>query len=135
MIRKLNEQDHEVVFPFLSKEASFNLFILGDIEAFGYETDFQELWGQFDEEGNIQAVLLRYHETFTPYASGKIDVEGFAEIIKQRGQKKVSLSGKSSIAEQFEAVSGLNLGNKKATFFAECRTARSSHPLRRRAFI
>lgn len=44
MIRKLTKKDHEQVFSFLKEEVALNLFIIGDIEAFGYETDFQELW-------------------------------------------------------------------------------------------
>lgn len=35
MIRKLTKRDHEQVLAFLKEEISINLFILGDIEAFG----------------------------------------------------------------------------------------------------
>ncbi|COE77517.1 Predicted acetyltransferase [Streptococcus pneumoniae] len=51
MIRKLTKKDHEQVFAYLKEEAALNLFIIGDIEAFGYDTDFQELWGVFKEDG------------------------------------------------------------------------------------
>ena len=47
MMRKLTKKDHEQVFAYLKEEAALNLFIIGDIEAFGYDTDFQELWGVF----------------------------------------------------------------------------------------
>ncbi len=40
MIRKLTKGDHKQVLAFLKKEAAINLFIIGDIEAFGYEADF-----------------------------------------------------------------------------------------------
>ncbi|OUB03999.1 acetyltransferase [[Bacillus thuringiensis] serovar konkukian] len=43
MMRKLSKKDHEQVFTYLKEEAALNLFIIGDIEAFGYDTDFQEL--------------------------------------------------------------------------------------------
>lgn len=43
MIRKLTKSDHEQVLTFLKEEAAINLFIIGDIEAFGYDADFQEL--------------------------------------------------------------------------------------------
>lgn len=121
MIRKLMKEDHDQVFPFLSQEPSINLFTIGDIEAFGYETDFQELWGEFDSVGNVKAVLLQYYKSFIPYASSHFDVQAFADIIKNSGGKYY-LSGKSEIVEQFEGIEGLELGKKQVTFFAECTT-------------
>lgn len=120
MIRKLTVQDHKTVMDFLSEEPSINLFIIGDIEAFGYETDFQELWGEFHEDGKLNAVLLRYFESFIPYAKGEFDVQGFADLICNYSATPI-MSGKASIVEQFEHVKGIELGPKKATFFAECR--------------
>lgn len=51
MIKKLSAQDKEPLLSYLKEEASFNLFIIGDIENFGFEQDFQKLWGQFNEAG------------------------------------------------------------------------------------
>ncbi len=60
MIRTLTQADHEQVISFLTKEPSMNLFIIGDIEAFGYDQDFQQLWGEFDESGALQAVFYDF---------------------------------------------------------------------------
>jgi uncharacterized protein len=122
MIRKLTQRDNQGVMDFLSEEPAINLFIIGDIEAFGYDTDFQELWGEFSEDDKLKAVLLRYHNSFIPYAKGEFDVKGFAGIIKLLSIEPV-LSGKSVIVEQFEKVEGILLGKKQETHFAECRTA------------
>jgi len=121
MIRKLTKNDEELVLTFLSVEPSINLFILGDIEAFGFGTDFQELWGEFDYDGRIKAVLLRFYQSFIPYAKGEFDVNGFVSIIKSYS-KPILLSGKSDIVEKFEQFEDLNLGEKKITYFAECRS-------------
>ncbi|EKN66403.1 N-acetyltransferase GCN5 [Neobacillus bataviensis LMG 21833] len=122
MIRKLTEQDHDQVLAFLSEEPSINLFIIGDIEVFGYSSEFQEIWAEFDEQNNsIKAVLLRFHQSFIPYAKGEFDTEGFVSIMKRYNQP-VLLSGKSDIVEKFEAFDDLQLGKKQATFFAECLT-------------
>lgn len=43
MIRKLSNKDHPEVMNFLNKDPSLNLFIIGDIESFGFETSFQSL--------------------------------------------------------------------------------------------
>ncbi|GHH99500.1 GNAT family N-acetyltransferase [Neobacillus kokaensis] len=121
MIRKLTDQDHQQVLAFLSEEPSINLFIIGDIEAFGYDSEFQELWGEFDETDDIKAVLLRFYQSFIPYAKGEFDLDGFISLITQYEQP-IQLSGKTEIVEKFEATGELNLGRKQTTFFAECLT-------------
>lgn len=121
MIKKLTEKEHEQVLSFLGKEPSINLFIIGDIEAFGYGSEFQELWAEFDEKHEIKAVLLRFYQSFIPYAKGEFDSKSFVEIMK-RYQQPISLSGKSELVEKFEEYKELNLGKKQVTFFAECRT-------------
>ncbi|MBT2681042.1 GNAT family N-acetyltransferase [Bacillus sp. ISL-35] len=121
MIRKLNERDNEIAMKFLMEEAALNLFIIGDIEAFGYESDFQELWGFFDDD-ELSAVLLRFHNSFIPYTNnGRLPVKGFSEIIKNYSGK-IFLSGKSELVEQFEGIPGIDLGKKQITYFAECTT-------------
>ena len=42
MIRKLTETDRVEVLKYLYKSPSLNIFIIGDIENFGFEVDFQE---------------------------------------------------------------------------------------------
>jgi hypothetical protein len=50
MIRKLKKDDHESVIALIDHKPAENLFIIGDIEAFGYDSNFQEIWGQFQNE-------------------------------------------------------------------------------------
>lgn len=54
MMIKLTKKDHEQVFAYLKEEAALNLFIIGDLEAFGYDTDFQELWGRIRKNRDIK---------------------------------------------------------------------------------
>ena len=44
MIRKLTRDDEAACFNLLKTKPAENLFIIGDIEAYGFETDFQKLW-------------------------------------------------------------------------------------------
>ena len=74
MIRKLTEKDREAVFDLIQEKPAENLFIIGDLEAFGFEEDFQEIWGDFTENEKLRAVLLRYNINFIPYAAGDFDV-------------------------------------------------------------
>jgi uncharacterized protein len=121
MIRKLTKKDHEQAITYLSEEPSINLFIIGDLESFGYESDFQEIWAEFNDKNEIQAVLLRFYQSFIPYAKGEFDVNPFVSIIKSYNQP-IYLSGKSDIVEKFEKYEELLLGKKKVTFFADCLT-------------
>ena len=59
------------------------MFLLGDIELFGFDKDFQEVWGSFDEQGVMDGVLLRYRDNFIPYFKDEnFDDSGFKQIIK-----------------------------------------------------
>jgi predicted GNAT family acetyltransferase len=120
MIRKLKETDNVAVMNFLSVEPSMNLFIIGDLEAFGYNNDFQDLWGQFSVNGDLVAVLLRFHSSFIPYAKTEdFDVDGFAAIMNSFSGEKI-LSGKSDVVSKFDGFEELTSGKKQVMHFAEC---------------
>ncbi|PKJ54973.1 GNAT family N-acetyltransferase [Bacillus sp. SN10] len=118
MMRKLTKKDHEQVFAYLKEEAALNLFIIGDIEAFGYDTDFQELWGVFKENGTLKSILLRFHDSFIPYSKEEFAASDYEALLS--AYKPLKLSGKSTIVEQFETVSSIQLGTKNEMFFCEC---------------
>lgn len=118
MIRKLAEKDHEKVMAFLSDEAAFNLFIIGDIANFGYDSDFQEVWAEFSREDRIQAVCLRYYQNFLVYAKGDFDAPAFAKIMLQGSGPDV-VQGKVDVMERFEKLSGISFGKQRSMFFAE----------------
>jgi uncharacterized protein len=121
IIRKLTRNDHDQVLSFLSEEPSINLFIIGDLEVFGYDQDFQDIWAEFNDQGDIIAVLLRFYQSFIPYAKGDFDVAACVSIINSF-PKPAFLSGKTDIVEKFEVYKDLQLGKKQDTFFAECTT-------------
>ena len=81
LIRKLIKTDYETVMELVGKKPAENLFIIGDIEAYGFESDVQELWGQFEAE-KLVAILLRYDQNYIPYSEGAYDVEDFANLSK-----------------------------------------------------
>ncbi|MFK4423518.1 putative GNAT family acetyltransferase [Bacillus sp. RC51] len=118
MMRKLTKKDHKQVFSFLKEEAALNLFIIGDLEAFGYETDFQELWGVFKENGTLKSILLRFHDTFIPYSKEEFVVTDYEALLS--AYKPLKLSGKSTIVERFETAPSVQLGTKNEMYFCEC---------------
>jgi uncharacterized protein len=118
MINKLTAKDNDQVMRFLMDEPSLNLFIIGDIESFGYDSYFQELWGDFSTSGELRGVLLRFYNSYIPYGKDNFDLKGFIEIIGKDPEFK--LSGVEKIVERFEDGLKGKLGKKQVTYFSEC---------------
>ena len=94
---------------FVGADASPNLFIIADIEQFGYNADFLQVWVEV-EAGKHRAVLLRFHYAFILYAPGAHDHAAVEAIIRD--------------SPQFKALSGLagTIGPYEENFeFAEIR--------------
>jgi predicted GNAT family acetyltransferase len=94
MIIKLNEGLRVSLFEFLKKESEINLFIIGDVELFDFDKDFQEVWAQLDRDMSYRAVLLRYKTHFVFYSpETEYNAVGFANIITSY-KDRFDLSGK-----------------------------------------
>ncbi|MCT2538279.1 GNAT family N-acetyltransferase [Aquibacillus koreensis] len=119
MIRQLTKADDEICQQLIQQQPAENLFIIGDIEAYGYEQDFQKIWGDFDDEGQLRAVLLKYEKNFLPYANSAFDAVGFAKIINQDDNGKM-LSGLKHVTEQLEPFIDRRIANKKELYYAKC---------------
>ncbi len=122
MIRKLTESDRELTLAFLNDEPAMNLFIIGDIENFGFHEDFQELWGSFNDLNQMEGVLLRFHENFIPYyKDNNFDIEEFKKIIGSKEIPKKIISGKEQIVENFKDI--LRTPKEKSMYFCEIKDA------------
>ena len=120
MVRILNENDRATVLDFLSAEPSINLFIIGDIENYGFQEDFQTIWGQFTEDGILEGVLLKYHESFIPYFKNPdFDITEFSKILLSH-KGRTLFSGKESLIRKFEQV--LPPHTLRSTYFCELAT-------------
>lgn len=121
MIRKLTEADRAQTLAFLSVEPAINLFMVGDIEQDGFDKDFQELWGDFNEIGELEGVLLRYNGSYIPYyKTPAFDPLPFVEIIKA-DLKHMVVSGKENVLNVFQPY--FNDYDCKSTYFCELKTS------------
>lgn len=104
MIRVLGELDRDLLLAYIKVAPSLNIFILGDVEKFGFGESFQELWGFFNGEGSINGVLLRYRNNFVVYSADlTLDMKGFVEIIKgYDGNKRIS--GQAALLDRIEPM-------------------------------
>ncbi|WP_431028387.1 GNAT family N-acetyltransferase [Lysinibacillus sp. LZ02] len=118
MIRKLDSDDHQAVMALIRHKPAENLFIIGDIEAFGYDSDIQDIWGQFEEEQLI-AVMLRYNQNYIPYSETAYDVQGFADIINQN-PGRIEVSGLKHLIEPLHPLIHRSVRKYSETYYAKC---------------
>ncbi|KSU84780.1 MULTISPECIES: hypothetical protein [Fictibacillus] len=80
MIVKADDTLNEQILDYLDEEKAMNLFIIGDIENFGYDTDFQDIWVDLGKQGEIRGILLRYFGNYLPRAGSIYKRIGFKDI-------------------------------------------------------
>ena len=119
MIRRLTKNDHEICLRLLRTKPAENIFIIGDIEVYGYEQEFQKLWGDFNESGELVAILLKFEENYIPFAPHSFDASGFAEIMTNDPSFKM-MSGLKKITEQIEAFLQ-PFKRKRQLYYAKCK--------------
>lgn len=115
MIVKLDNSHHNELMKYLNKEPEFNLLIIGDIERYGYDNYFFNIWGNIKNNGCIEGVLVKYFEFLTFYSYDIFDASGFAKIINRLNYSEIS--GKTWCIEALE--SKLNLSKKRIVNFCK----------------
>lgn len=100
MIRILCEHDKKQVLEYLYAESAYNIFIIGDIEAFGMHTDFQRVYGEFDLAHNLISVFLRYREHAIYYAHDTRFNLAYLDIFKHDPFDYIS--GKTELMKMIE---------------------------------
>ncbi|MDQ0253573.1 putative GNAT family acetyltransferase [Evansella vedderi] len=120
MIHQLREKDREQLMAFVKEKPAENLFIIGDVEAFGFEEDFQDVWGDFNEEGQYRAVVLRYRENYIVYAPGKFDAASIADIIDQDNRPNKMISGISATVNKLMKHLQRKPAKTRELYYAKC---------------
>ncbi|RYL95079.1 GNAT family N-acetyltransferase [Sporolactobacillus sp. THM7-4] len=120
MLRQLTEKDREIALAFAGDCPSENIFILGDIEAFGFEDKKVTVWGAFNDSGEMTSLLLRYNGNFIPYARdvSKLNGQEWAELIYQDGRLE-TLSGLKTVVERILPYIKQTLREKKTAYYAK----------------
>ena len=100
MIIKVDDTYHSKVINYLKREPDFNLFIIGDIERYGYDNYFLDIWAGIDKKGHIEGVLLRYFEYLIFYSQGNFNIDEFANLINSLNY--IEISGKLDVLQKLE---------------------------------
>ena len=115
MIRLLNQKDEKKVLEYLYQEPSFNIFPIGDIEAFGFDQDFQRIYGEFDENEELRSIFLRYRENGIYYAHEQRFNDAYLDIFEK--DPFDFFSGKYELLELVEPY--LTFSKKQVTYFCK----------------
>lgn len=118
MLRVASEKDRREILTYCLEEQNINLFIIGDIENFGFDKDFQDVWIQYNEE-DITGIILRYHTNFIVYSKDlDMDFKEVAELLIENEAKVIS--GKLSVLNKIYEFMD-NSYSKREMFFCEFR--------------
>ena len=93
MTRKLETSDVPAVLDLVRREPSLNIWIIADLENYGLETDFLDLWGFFAGSA-LRAVVLRFHSHFVAYSADNELPGGLVAVLTSPELK--SLSGRAT---------------------------------------
>ena len=95
---KLYEADREAIMNYISDEPEFNLFMIGDIENFGIDSEHVELFAHPSDSG-FDSMLLRYRDSFVLYS--KSDTYDSADVAAYLKKQNVQfINGKASVLER-----------------------------------
>lgn len=122
MIRKLQETDRQQTMQFVSQKPAENVFIIGDIEGYGFHSTIQTLWGDFNDQGDLRAVLLKYNENFIIYAPEDFDAKGLANIINTDSSFSY-LSGIEEMVNKLTPYITAQPKKPRVLYYAKCETA------------
>lgn len=90
MIRCCTEKDREAVLRFANERAGENLFIIGDIESFGIESEVVRTWVE-EIDGQLEGIYLKYRNNFVIYSKNqRFDPVEVVELIKSNKIKNIN---------------------------------------------
>ncbi len=115
-IRKLTEKDHHQLMVFLETESEYNLFIIGNIENFGYDKDFMDIYAEYIGV-KIVSCVMRYWDNVVYYTINSVTSQGIIDLINSMDYKYVS--GKKSVIDQIR--DNVDYGKLTEDFFARIR--------------
>lgn len=98
MIVKLDSTYNDILMKYLKKEPEFNLFIIGDIDRYGYNNYFFNIWGDINRYGEIDGILVKYFDFITVYSYYKFNLDKFINLINRLDFSEIS--GKAEIVNQ-----------------------------------
>lgn len=84
MIIKAISDDLFQIEEYIKNDPLPTVYIGADIQMYGFNTDFLEVWLQLNHDRNISAIIMRYHNGMQFYSKTlEFDVEEIAKLIEK----------------------------------------------------
>lgn len=97
-MRVLHERDREEILRYAGREPEMNLFLIGDIENFGVESETVNIYVH-EERDRWDFLILRFYQYFLLYSRYE-DYNAEEAVSFLRGQRPDCISGKTSLLER-----------------------------------
>lgn len=82
IIIKCTNSHKKILKDFLKNDMVYNTFILADIEVYGFNQSFQDVYMKTDQFGKCESVYLRFHNNLI-LAGGNLDLSFIKNILKK----------------------------------------------------
>ncbi len=100
MIIKCTKQHYKVLMDYLNQDKVSNLFIIGDIDNYGFNSDFQHIYID-EEDDKIVTVYLIYHDSLVISSFDKEVDNAFIDYLINEYDIKI-ISGLKGVIDQIE---------------------------------
>ncbi|WP_051912689.1 GNAT family N-acetyltransferase [Carnobacterium funditum] len=101
MIYKCTENQRGLILDFLAEDPITNLFVVADIEKYGFDSLDQDIWAYTNELEGIEGVLLRYKDIAIPVHGEEFSgFDTFLPLLQSLDEIKV-ISGGKIVVDQY----------------------------------
>ena len=101
MIYKCTDSHRELVLDFLELDPIANLFVIADIERYGFDSLDQDVWAYTGDLDEIEGVLLRYRDIAIPVHGKEFSgFDTFLPLLQSLDEIKV-ISGEKIAIDQY----------------------------------
>jgi len=99
MITLCTETHRKIILDYLYEEASYNIFPIGDIEHFGFDSPFQHVYAEIDDNHTVHSVFLQYRENAIYYSKDLHFNNAYIPLLDEYAIDYIS--AKSDLADLF----------------------------------
>lgn len=100
MIKTLDSYYEDAIIKFLKEDSYKNLYLLANIEFHGFNAPYLKIWGEFNNDSKLIAILIKINNFFLCSANSNFSYEKFANIISS--STYTTLCGETSTLEKIK---------------------------------
>src|SRR5699024_11473436 len=107
MLKKCSEQDRKRLTEYLYQNTVLNLFIIGDLYNYGFDSDIQDLYIDEDNQ-EIHGLVLRYRNSILVQSyEGRTYPEFVAELVERH--QITHINGEASLVAKYDFTARENV--------------------------